>query len=400
MVALPRQRFAPIGATLRALIRGSRPSGSGSRKMFERELIRRYAVPDAIAVNSGRAALSLLLRASGLPVGGGVALAALNFVPLVDAIAAGGWRPVPVDVDPATWTLSPQALEVALWDDPGIRVVLATHLFGNPCDIVGIRAICDRHGVVLLEDCAHGVLQRVEGGLLGTFGAGALLSLEASKPLSALSGGVSLCVALDLAAQARVLASALPVGDESVTTAIRFARFSVLSAATMPGIYSMVTRPVQRVVNALAPFRNAGSGDSVGEARKTRMPLRTLSDAQACVALVSLDRIDDDNRRRSDIVSTYRAALPRNVAGMASLEGDPALLYFPVSVEAPELVASRLLARGVDTRRGYMGDCSGGRCPVATRLSSRMLCLPVWPGLPVAQVRWIACQVGACLGPA
>lgn len=397
MRAVPRQQFAPVGTTLRALLRGALSQGPGAAVALQQELEARFEVPAAVAVHSGRAALGLLLGASEVPAGAGVALAALNFVPMADVIAWGGWRPVPVDVASETWTLCPDRLDRALDDDPGIRAVVTTHLFGIPCDMPRIVDVCGRHGVVLIEDCAHVVLQHAWGRLLGTFGAGALLSLEASKPLSALSGGVALCVEPGLAARVRAAVAAVPVGDGVPATVLRAIRFAALSMALEPRVYGTLVHPVRRLAAALPAGGGTGTVGSASEARRTREPLRRLGDAQAAIALAALRRLDEENRQRREVAAVYQSALPEGVEQPAFRGDDPALLYFPIAVASPERLASRLLARGVDTRRGYMGDCSAGRCGVAARLSSRMLCLPVWPGLGAVRAEWVTRQVAACM---
>lgn len=394
---MPRQRFGSLRGTLRALVRGA-VGPAGSREAFERALEARFGVPVAVAVGSGRAALGLLLRGLDLPAGSGVALAALNFPPLLDVVRLAGARPVLVDVDPGSWTLSPGRLDEVLRDDPGIRAVVATHLFGNPCDIVALRDVCRRRGAVLLEDCAHGVLERAAGGMLGTFGAGALLSLEASKPLAALAGGVALCADPALADRVRRVSANLPDADGPIATVRRFARFAALSVATDSVAYGTIVHPLQRLADTLARRLPPVGRNSRSEVRKTRQPLRRLGDAEAAIGIAALARLEHENRRRRAVGAAYDAALPPSVERMAFGAEVPALLFFPVAVDGPERLRSRLLRRGIDTRLRYMEDCADGRCPVAARLSARMLCLPVWPDLPLDRARWIAAQVGEGAG--
>ncbi len=109
--------------------------------------------PHAVAVSSGTAALEILLRIAGV-AGRDVVVPANTFYATAAAAISADARPVFADIDPATFALSPQALEAALTKNT-VAVVLV-HIAGLiPPQAGELRRICDERGIVLIEDAAH-----------------------------------------------------------------------------------------------------------------------------------------------------------------------------------------------------------------------------------------------------
>src|SRR6185295_6003637 len=90
------------------------------------------------------------------------------------AILAVGATPRFVDVDPANWVMDATKAEEAI--GPKTRAILPVHLYGHAAPIVALREIADRHGLVLLEDCAQAHGARIDEGPLGSFGDAAAFS--------------------------------------------------------------------------------------------------------------------------------------------------------------------------------------------------------------------------------
>ena len=111
----------------------------------------------------------------------------LGHVPEITRVA--GLKPVFADVDPRTFTLSPEAMERAI--TPNTRAVLPTHLYGLPCDMDPILALARRHNLKVIEDCAHSLGATYRGRPAGTFGDASFFSFQAFKPLNTYGGGMA-----------------------------------------------------------------------------------------------------------------------------------------------------------------------------------------------------------------
>src|SRR6478609_9890145 len=101
----------------------------------------------------GRMALYFILKAMDFPPGSEVIVPALTFWVVPEITRAVGLTPVFADIDPATFTMDPAALERAV--TPATRAVVPTHLYGLPCDMDAILGIAQRHNLRVIEDCAH-----------------------------------------------------------------------------------------------------------------------------------------------------------------------------------------------------------------------------------------------------
>src|SRR5262249_38188211 len=117
-----------------------------------------------------------------------------------EMIRGAGLTPVPADVDPRTFNLEPSAFERAISERT--VAVVPTHLYGLPCDMASIVGLARRHGLAVIEDCAHALGAKYRGRSVGTFGDAAFFSLDVRQPLNTYGGGIA--VARDAAVLARV----------------------------------------------------------------------------------------------------------------------------------------------------------------------------------------------------
>ena len=372
---LPRQRVqfparSPQGLSRALLV-------SGERETLEAELAALWGVRAVRATSSGRAALLLLLRALDAKPGLPVFVSALNFPGVPAALAGAGYEPRFVDIDPASWQLDPRALDEALSAEAEGAVVVAPHLFGAPCDIAEIAAVCRRRGAVLIEDCAHTVPDADSALVLGRTGAGALLSLETSKPISALGGGVAIANTKGLAAGLARAADALGDADGHRGLPGAVLRGAAQHIATHSPAYPLLVYPLQR---AAALFgRDIENRDAQELPTTEECHVARLEHWRAALARQALRDVARDTQQRREAAALYRTRLPGRVTAMELPPEPPAMLYYPILVEEPSREAARLLAAGLDTKRLYMRDCSASRCPVAARIAPRLLCLPIYP---------------------
>ena len=163
----------------------------GEVTAFEQEFARWNGVRHAIGVANGTDAIELLLRGLGIGRGDAVVVPSHTAVASISAIARAGAAPVFLDVDPATFTVTPESLAAALMAShvEKIKAVLAVHLYGHPADMAGLQAICDRNGIVLLEDCAQAHGATWQGRKVGSLARGAAFSLYPTKNLGAIGDG-------------------------------------------------------------------------------------------------------------------------------------------------------------------------------------------------------------------
>ena len=175
---------------------------------FEAAFAKRAGVPAAQAITAsyGRMAFYYILKALDLPPGSEIVLPALTFWVVPELARVAGLTVVFADVDPATFTMDPAALERAI--TPATRAVVPTHLYGLPCDMDAIMAIANRHGLHVIEDCAHALGATFDGRPMGTFGDAGFFSFQTLKPLNCYGGGLALVRDPQVAARVRAMAEA------------------------------------------------------------------------------------------------------------------------------------------------------------------------------------------------
>jgi perosamine synthetase len=131
---------------------------------LEKEL-RDYFRRETILTSSGTTALHLLLLAYGISSGDEVIVSAQSFAATANAVLYTGAKPIFVDVDEETWNIDPSKIESAI--SPKTKAILVTHLFGNPCDISEIQALCKRYSLLLFEDAAEAIGAKYKNQLIG-----------------------------------------------------------------------------------------------------------------------------------------------------------------------------------------------------------------------------------------
>ncbi|MDT8993019.1 aminotransferase class I/II-fold pyridoxal phosphate-dependent enzyme [Curvibacter sp. APW13] len=168
---------------------------------FEADFARYIGVKYAVATSSGTGALHLGLLALGLTAGDEVILADTNWIATVAPITYVGAVPVFVDIDPDTWCLDVEQVRNAL--SPRTRAVIATHLYGNACDMDALRMLCQKAKVALIEDAAEALGTTWNGQMVGSMGAFGIFSFHGSKTITTGEGGMWVSNDADLHATVR-----------------------------------------------------------------------------------------------------------------------------------------------------------------------------------------------------
>ena len=158
---------------------------------FEKEFATFVGCKHAIGVANGTDSIELLLRGLNIGVGDHVAVPSQTAVASVSAIARAGATPVFIDVEPDSFTISPECLEQVVKSSAGhqLKAVLAVHLYGHPADLTGLQEVCRAHRLILLEDCAQSHGAEFLGRKVGSIGRGGSFSFYPTKNLGAIGDG-------------------------------------------------------------------------------------------------------------------------------------------------------------------------------------------------------------------
>ena len=318
---------------------------------FEAEFAQRLGVRHAVAVSSGTAALHLALLAHGIGPGDEVITSAFTFVASANAVLYASARPVFADVDERTFNLDPAAVEAAV--TARTRAIVPVHLYGQPCDMDGIMAIADRHGLPVIEDAAQAIGATYRGRPAGTFGTGCF-SLYATKNVACGEGGM------------------VTTDEEALADRVRLLR--------------------QHGMRARYAYETLGYN------------LR-MTDLHAAIGRVQLGRMDELTRRRREHASALTRSLTSVVAPVEA--PDRTHVWHQYTVRLPgrdrDLAARRLGEAGIGTgifypcgvhRLDHVREVAGGHdLPVTDRLAAEVLSLPVHPLLTAEDLEVIAEEV-------
>ena len=161
-------------------------NGHWKTKELEAGLSKRMQSKYTHAVSSGTAALTVALASAGIGAGDEVIMPTFTFVASFESILALGAVPVLVDIDD-TLTLKPEAVEKAI--TPRTKVVMPVHMCGSMANLGALKAICDRNGLLLLEDACQAIGGTYNGKPLGSIGDLGCFSFDYVKTITCGEGG-------------------------------------------------------------------------------------------------------------------------------------------------------------------------------------------------------------------
>ncbi len=252
---------------------GGHPSPNTEARAFSRAFADYLEVEHAVTCTSGTTALLLALQAARLSPGAEVITTAYSFVATAAAIVQAGCLPVPVDVEEDSLCLDPDAVEAAIGDRT--EAILPVHLACSMADMDRLPAIASRHGLALVEDCAHAHGARFRGRAAGSFGDFGCFSMQSTKLLTAGEGGA----------------------------------ISVRKDADADRLWSLVD------CGRKEPGFDSFEGRMLGHNLR-------ISEWQAAVLREQLRRLDDQHARRRERVEQLERAL-RSFPGLDMLPADP-----------------------------------------------------------------------------
>ncbi len=170
------------------VLRSGRLSLGPTVEQFEAAFAEAVSAPYAAAVSSGTAGLHLLCVTAGVGAGDEVITSPYSFVASANCAIYEGATPVFADVDARTLNLDPGAVEAAV--TARTKAVVAVDIYGYPCELDELRAICDRHGLALVQDACEALGARYRGEPLGSHGPPAVFAFYPNKQITTGEGGM------------------------------------------------------------------------------------------------------------------------------------------------------------------------------------------------------------------
>lgn len=167
----------------------------------EKITARYIGVENAVALSAGTAALHMAMKLAGEKlygkpkVGKGtlaghkVFCSDVTFDATVNPVVYEGGEPVFIDTEYETWNMDPEALKKAFEIYPEVKLVVLVNLYGTPSKLNEIKAICDEHDAILVEDAAESMGATYKGRMTGTFGKYSIVSFNGNKIITGSSGG-------------------------------------------------------------------------------------------------------------------------------------------------------------------------------------------------------------------
>jgi perosamine synthetase len=227
---------------------------------FEAAFAAHLGVKHVIATSSCTGALHMGMAALGVGPGDEVILADTNWIASVSPVVHLGATPVFVDIDPESWCLSPEKVAAAI--TPRTKAILATHIYGNLCDMDALQALASRHGLHLIEDAAEALGSLHRGRRAGGIGAFGAFSFHGTKTVTTGEGGL----------------------------------FATNDSALHEHVLTLSNHGRARgQVKQFWP-------DMVGFKYK-------ISNIQAAIGLAQIERVDELTERKRAILASYKAAL-------------------------------------------------------------------------------------------
>ena len=348
------------------VLRSGRLSLGPTIDRFEEVFAEAVGAPYAAAVSSGTAGLHLLCHIAGVGPGDEVITSPYSFAASANCFLYEGAEPVFADVDPRTYNLDPDAVAAAI--TPRTKAVVAVDIFGYPCELDPLRALCEEHGLALVQDACEALGAEYRGRRVGSHGTSAVFAFYPNKQITTGEGG-------------------------------------------------MVTTHSEDEWRLLRSLRNQGRADAGGWLDHARLGFNyRLDDIRAAIGVAQVEKLDTILELRAAAAARY-ADLLDGVDGLTvplADDGDHVRSWFVYVVELDEgidreHVIASLESDGVQSARylpvihlqQYMRELYGfaeGLCPVAESLARRTLAIPFHTGIAAADQERVAAAVERALG--
>ena len=172
-------------------------------EQLEKGICNQVGCKYAVALSAGTSALHLAIKLAGVRQGDRVFCSDMTFAATVNPVSYEKGEQIFIDEEKETWNMDPAALERAFQLYPETKIVIAANLYGTPAKLDEIRAICDEHGAVFIEDAAESLGATYKGIQTGTFGTYNAISFNGNKIITTSGGGMLLTDDEEAAKKAR-----------------------------------------------------------------------------------------------------------------------------------------------------------------------------------------------------
>ena len=327
-------------------------------KAFEEEFAQWLNVSHAVGVASGTEAITLALKSLGIGEGDEVITVANTCVPTAAGIAATGAKVRIADCEPDTLMISSESVESAITENT--KAIVPVHLYGGGADIALLRLLAERHGLLIIEDCAQAIGTTTLGQCAGSLGDAGAFSFYPTKNLGAYGDGG--CVVTNNPDTARRLRNLRNYGYE------------------------------QRDYSTELGFNSR------------------LDEIQAAVLRTKLPWVETWNNQRKNIANRYHEGLKNSSARLPVTPEYAGNSYhlFPMLVEDRDHVQTQLQESGVHTVVHYPTPLhlqpalahlgyKEKQFPSAEWACSHVLSLPIFPQLRDEEVNWVIESVNQVL---
>ena len=388
---IPRRAIHIINGEFQILIRAKYKSKDASLELihnWESIFADYIKAKHAIAVGSGRMGMWLILNSLGLRKGDEVIIPAYTLKDLIGRIDSLGLVAVPADIDPDTFNISPKSILRRITGRS--KVILATHIFGAPCQIDSILEIAKENGIVVIEDCAHAVGSEFKGRKVGGFGEASFFSFETIKPINTYGGGMVVTNNEDLAIKIRQ-----QIEDENYDRHLPIKKIVVsrLEQILLPGplafipLYFLASKQWS---DKIYRFYRA-SQKSLGFNKN-------ISGFQAQLGIEKIDTLDTRIACRRKQAELFKKLLNHKIVPQHNNESVVANYYFFVVLLPVDTWPARkfLLRHGVDAGIGaeIADNCAGilgyNDCPNLTNTFLHAIQLPLHEGVSQTDICYIA----------
>ncbi len=321
-------------------------------KSFEEKFGALYGVKHVISCANGTDSLYIIMRMLGIGAGDEVITVANSWISSAETISQTGARPVFVDVHPDYYSIDENLIEARI--TPRTKAIIPVHLHGQMCDMERIKAICDKHNLFLIEDCAQSHFSEFKNVRAGLFGIAASFSFFPGKNLGAYGD-----------------AGCIITNDDTLATKFTmFARHGALKKHQheMEGINSRLDGLQAAVLSAKLPYILQWTESRIKNAQLYSKYLSGVDE----IVLPSVRPQTKHSFHLYVIRAKERDALATYLNG----KGIETAIHYPRTL--PNLPAYRYLGH---TPEDF---------PVSTGLQSQILSLPMYPELTGEMIEYVA----------